>query len=87
MDFNYTDEEKSVSELARKILTDLVSNERLKKHEADGKPFLDELWHAFADANLLGVAIPEAHGGMELGFTALCLLLEEIGRTVASRRR
>ena len=37
MDFNFTDEEKSVSELARKILTDLVSNERLKKHESDGK--------------------------------------------------
>ena len=83
MDFNFTDEEKSVSELARKILSDLVSNERLKQHEADGKPFLDELWPALADANLLGVAIPEAHGGMQLGFTALCLLLEEIGRAVA----
>lgn len=83
MDFNFTDEEKSVSELARKILSDLVSNERLKKHEADGKAFLDELWPAFADANLLGVAIPEAEGGMELGFTALCLLLEELGRAVA----
>ena len=83
MDFNFTDEEKSVSELARKILSDLVSNERLKKHESDGQPFLDELWRALADANLLGVAIPEAHGGMELGFTALCLLLEEIGRAVA----
>jgi 3-oxocholest-4-en-26-oyl-CoA dehydrogenase beta subunit len=83
MDFNFNDEEKSVSELARKILSDLVSNERLKKHESDGKPFLDELWTALAEANLLGVAIPEAHGGMELGFTALCLLLEEIGRAVA----
>ena len=83
MDFNFTDEEKSVSELARKILSDLVSNERLKKHEADGKAFLDELWPALADANLLGVAIPETHGGMELGFTALCLLLEEISRAVA----
>lgn len=83
MDFNFTDEEKSVSELARKILTDLVTNERLKKHEADGKPFLDEVWRAFADANLLGVAIPESHGGMALGFPALCLLLEEIARAVA----
>ncbi len=83
MDFNFTDEEKSVSELARKILSDLVSNERLKKHESDGKAFLDELWRALADANLLGVAIPETHGGMQLGFTALCLLLEEIGRAVA----
>jgi len=83
MDFQFSDEEKSVSELARKIVTDLVTNERLKRHESEGKPFADEVWRALADANLLGVAIPETEGGMELGFTALCLLCQEIARAVA----
>lgn len=83
MDFEFTEEERSVSELARKILEDFVTNERLKSLEADGHAFSDEAWKALAEANLLGVAIPEAHGGMDLGFTALCLLCEEIGRTVA----
>jgi alkylation response protein AidB-like acyl-CoA dehydrogenase len=83
MDFDFSDEEKSVSDLARKIVTDLVTNERLKKHESEGKPFVDELWPALAEANLLGVAIPEAYGGMALGFTALCLLGQEIARSVA----
>ena len=36
-----------------------------------------------AEANLLGVAIPEAHGGMGIGFVELCVLLEEVGRAVA----
>ncbi len=83
MDFEFSDEEKSVSELARRIVTDLVTNERLKQHEAEGRPFADELWRALADANLLGVAIPESQGGMALGFTALCLLCQEIARGVA----
>ena len=83
MDFNFTEEERSVSELARKILDDLVTNERLKSHEADGLPRLEEAWQALAEANLLGVAIPEAYGGMDLGFTALGLLCEEVGRSVA----
>ncbi|MBJ22246.1 MAG: acyl-CoA/acyl-ACP dehydrogenase [bacterium] len=83
MDFEFTEEERSVSELARKILEDFVTNERLKSLEADGDPFANDAWKALAEANLLGVAIPEAHGGIDLGFSALCLLCEEIGRTVA----
>ena len=83
MDFNFTDEERSVSELARKILEDLVTNEQLKTLEANQTEIAADAWKALAEANLLGVAIPENQGGMELGFTALCLLCEEIGRTVA----
>ena len=89
MDFEFTEEERSVSELARKILGDLVTNERLKDREARAKaagerPGFDrETYRALAESNLLGVAIPEAYGGMELGYTALCLLCQEIGRSVA----
>ena len=83
MDFDFTEEERSVSELARKILEDLVTNERLKSLDAEGETFDTDAWKALAEANLLGVAIPEAQGGMELGFTALCLLCQEVGRTVA----
>ena len=36
-----------------------------------------------AESSLLGTAIPEAHGGSDLGFASLCLLLREVGRTVA----
>ena len=87
MDFEFNDEEKSVSELARKILVDLITNERLKDLEerAAGGPqgFDEEAYQALAESNLLGVAIPEEHGGMDLGFVALCLLCQEIGRSVA----
>ena len=37
-----------------------------------GAPRDDELWKALAEANLLGTAIPEEHGGSDLGFLALC---------------
>jgi hypothetical protein len=41
------------------------------------------LWKTLAEANLLGVAVPEAQGGMGLGLLEVCTLLEEIGRAVA----
>lgn len=83
MDFEYSEEECSVSDLARTILRDLVTNERLKSLEAKGDSFAGEAWKALAEANLLGVAIPESYGGIDLGFTALCLLCQEVGRAVA----
>jgi len=87
MDFEFSEEECSVSELARKILEDLITNERLKSFEAaaakGGLAFDAEAYAALADSNLLGVAIPEEHGGIGLGYTALCLLCQEIGRSVA----
>jgi alkylation response protein AidB-like acyl-CoA dehydrogenase len=83
MDFEFREEERAVAELARKILGDHATNERLKQHEAGGAPFDAALWRALAQSNLLGTAIPEAYGGADLGFLALCLLCQEVGRAVA----
>ena len=83
MDFSLTEEQTAVRDLARKILDDLATNERLKRVEAEEPVFDRELWSALAKANLLGVAIAEEHGGNGMGFLTLCVLLEEIGRSVA----
>ena len=68
MDFNFTEEQTAVRDLARKILEDLATNERLKDVEASQPVFDRELWEALAQANLLGVAIPSEHGGDDMGF-------------------
>jgi alkylation response protein AidB-like acyl-CoA dehydrogenase len=83
VDFDFREEEQAVAELARKILEDQATNERLKQLEAEGAAWDATLWQALAGANLLGTAIPEAQGGSDLGFLALCALLREVGRTVA----
>lgn len=83
MDFNFREEERAVAELAREILADHATNERLKQLEASGALRDESLWQALAASNLLGTAISEEHGGADLGFLSLCLLLEEVGRAVA----
>ena len=83
MDFRFSEEEQAVADLARQILADQVTNERLKDIESKPEVFDAEVWTALADSNLLGVAIPEAYGGSGLGYLALCLLLHEVGRHVA----
>ena len=83
MDFGFREDEEAVVELARKILEDHATNERKRQLEVAGTPYDGELWRALAQSNLLGTAIPEAFGGTDLGFVALCLLVKEVGRTVA----
>jgi alkylation response protein AidB-like acyl-CoA dehydrogenase len=83
VDFDFTEEQQAVAELARKILEDHASNERLRDHEASGDPFDAALWEILAESSLLATAIPEAYGGAGLDFVALCRLLQEVGRSVA----
>lgn len=83
MDFDFRDDEQQAADLARTVLSDHATNERLKSLAASGTPYDVDLWKALARAGLLGTAVPERFGGTDLGFLALCLVLREVGRTVA----
>jgi alkylation response protein AidB-like acyl-CoA dehydrogenase len=83
MDFSFTDEQNALREVARKILESECTPERLREIEKGDLRIDRRLWAELAKANLLGAALPEAHGGSGFGFFELCLLLEEIGRAVA----
>jgi len=83
MDFSFTEEQEATRDLARQILSDRVTQVRLKAVEAEGSGFDRDTWGELAKAGLLGVALPERAGGSGLGFVALCGLLEEVGRAVA----
>lgn len=84
MDFALTDEQQAISDLSTQLFTDHVTPDRLKQIDATDALHHDvELWAKLAEANLLGVCIPEGHGGLGLGLVELCLLLEQVGRTVA----
>ncbi|MFT4822558.1 MAG: alkylation response protein AidB-like acyl-CoA dehydrogenase [Halioglobus sp.] len=83
MDFSYSEEQLEVVELAKKILGDQTEPDRLKVIETQTDHFDEKLWADLAQAGLLGVAIKEEYGGMGFGFETLCLLIEEVGRTVA----
>src|SRR6266487_4062291 len=83
MDFSLSEEQEATRDLARQILSDRVTHERLKEIEAGGEGFDRDTWAELAKAGLLGIALPEDVSGSGLGFVALCRLLEEVGRTVA----
>jgi alkylation response protein AidB-like acyl-CoA dehydrogenase len=83
MDFSFTEDQDALRQLARTILDDHCTHERLKAVEATPEWFHRAVWNELAKSNLLGVALPEDVGGSGLGFFELCVLLEEMGRAVA----
>ena len=84
MDFELSDDQRAIADLAEQILGDKASHERLRELEKRGGPRFDaELWQDFAEAGLLGIAVPEAQGGAGLGFLELAVILEQIGRRTA----
>ena len=84
MDFALSDEQVEIRDLAARLLTDTVTQERLREIEASAEPGFDrKLWSALAEAGLLGVTIPEENGGLGLGWLDAAQVLEQVGRTVA----
>jgi len=83
MDFGFDEQQDAIRELARQIFTDHCDHERLRKLERSDDGIDRELWAALAGSNLLGLALPEAYAGSELGMTELAILLEEQGRSLA----
>ncbi len=82
MDFDFSEEQEAVADIAGQILGDLLTHERLKAIEA-GDGFADAEWTELAKAGLLGLSLPEAQGGDGMGLFESCLVLEAVGRTVA----
>lgn len=83
MDFAFTEEQEALGALASQILEREVTLERLQVVEGGREWFDRKLWGELARANLLGVAVPEYAGGGGYGLLELCVLFEQVGRTVA----
>ncbi len=83
MDFHLDEQLLAVQSLAREILSDRAGTDRVREVETTATRVDEALWTELARAGLLGLALPEEYGGAGLGLDAVCVLLEEQGRTVA----
>ncbi len=83
MEFSFSEDQLAIRDLAKQIFSDKLTDDYLRKFDYDARAFDGELWQTVAAAGLLGIALPEACDGSAMGFTELCLVLEEQGRALA----
>ncbi len=83
MDFSFSEDQNAIRDLAHQIFTDRTTDEFLLAFDRAGTVYDDALWSTLAEQGLLGITVAEAFGGTGLGFTELCLMLEEQGRRLS----
>lgn len=83
MDFSFTEEQTQIRELANQILRENSDDEANAAFAKTDELYSQPLWQLFAEAGLLGMAVPEDFGGSGFGFAEICQMLEEQGRFVA----
>jgi len=83
MDFTFNEEQLAVREAVDGIIAGRVTPDRVEEVEATEDRFDRDLWAELAAADLLGLAVPTAHGGGGYGMVELALVLEGQGRGVA----
>lgn len=83
MNFDLTDEQVMVRDTFARFLDDNSSTVRVRKAlETNG--FDAELWSGLAELGAFAMRVPEEAGGMGLGLFDAVIVMEEIGRTIAS---
>src|SRR5262245_44802927 len=83
MDFTFTEEQETITKVARQLFEHRATPEHLTDLEAGDVRNDAALWRELATADLLGIALPDNVGGSGHGFLELALLLAEVGWSVA----
>jgi butyryl-CoA dehydrogenase len=78
MEYGFTEEQKEIIELTRKIGKERVLPVRAELDESETFPW--EIIKLLADAGLFGVYIPEEYGGLGFGNLENCLAVEELSK-------
>lgn len=60
-----------------------VTRVRTLRDNKDPVGFSRKLWHEMAELGWVGLCLPEAYGGVDLGMPELCVVLEQSGRQLA----
>lgn len=82
-DVAMSDEQEQARDLARRVLGDLVTEERLRSAGSSATGWDAELWTALGAAGLLALAVPVALGGSGLSLLESAAVAIEAGRSLA----
>ncbi|MCK9563215.1 MAG: acyl-CoA dehydrogenase [Bacteroidales bacterium] len=82
MNFDLSEDQRMMSETFARFLNEQSSMERVRKAMPSG--FDRQLWTGLGELGAFSLRVPEEAGGLGLGVMDAAVLMEEVGRTLAS---
>jgi alkylation response protein AidB-like acyl-CoA dehydrogenase len=82
MDFELDDDQLALQQAAGELLDGFASSAQVRVVVDGGGGFDSKLWAAMVEQGWLGIAVPEAQGGLGLSWVEVAVLLEQLGRHV-----
>src|SRR3954462_13922092 len=79
MDFNLNEERQQLRDMLARFIRKDYSFEARRAIVASGRGFSDATWREFANLGLLGIGIPEEHGGMGGSAIDTGIVMEALG--------
>jgi alkylation response protein AidB-like acyl-CoA dehydrogenase len=84
MNFDFSEEQYLLRDQAKRFLDDRSTSTAVRAVlEDETKAYDEELWRGMAELGWVGTTIPEEYGGAGLSGEDLCVIAEELGRTLA----
>ncbi|NIB38062.1 acyl-CoA/acyl-ACP dehydrogenase [Pseudomaricurvus alkylphenolicus] len=83
MNFEFSEDQNMIREQARGFLAKHASSEKVREILDTERRYDESLWQGIAELGWTAAAIPEAYGGLALGHLSLCVIAEELGRSLA----
>jgi acyl-CoA dehydrogenase len=84
MNFDFSDDQKVLRDQARKFLSERAAPARVRRILESDEAYDRDLWRGMVELAWPGTAVPEPYGGAGFGHLELCVIAEELGRSLAS---
>jgi alkylation response protein AidB-like acyl-CoA dehydrogenase len=83
MDLDFTQEQDMLREMVRGLCAEYASIEIVRSVEDDPTGYPEEFWKQLGELGLLGLLLPEEHGGAGQSLLDAAIVYEEFGRALA----
>jgi len=83
MQFEFSEEQEAIRQATRSFLEEVSTPTEVRRVIKTPEGYDADVWRALAsDLELVGLLIPQAHGGSGLGFVELAAVMQEMGRAL-----
>ena len=84
MELTFTEEQEMLRSALRELIEQHASPDHVRALEDSADGFSADLWRQLATMDLIGLTLPEEHGGSGMGALETVVLYEELGRALAT---